>query len=355
MKNIFAHMADIHLDSPLQYLNDSTKIENRRIEHKKAFKDAILSIKEKECKFILISGDLFDGEVADVTTMKYVDDVFKMVEDVKIIIIAGNHDLYNQNTLIYNYPYTSKNVVVLKDYESVIVDDVKIYSNISNDETLDNNYYNILMWHGDVNESGQINPLPFNLKNKGFDYIALGHIHQYSDLSTLSSKIYYPGCFFARGFDELDEKGYLLAEYSKLHTNVTFNVVAQRLFKEIEVDVTNLDYESIISLSNSIKNKITNPSDFYKIVLKGSRNIANKINKTFLINELSNYAYFVKVKDITTYQNVVEESLIEKIFIEKINQRLKEALNENEVSLILKAKEIGLKALRNEVIFDEDM
>ena len=53
------------------------------------------------------------------------------------------------------------------------------------------------------------------LKEKNIDYLALGHIHEYSQGQIdLRGKYAYSGCLEGRGFDELGEKGFILIDVS---------------------------------------------------------------------------------------------------------------------------------------------
>ena len=350
----FAHMSDIHLDSPFDYLTFDNKKDERRSEQRITFKKSIELANNNDCDFIIISGDLFDGEIADISTIKYIDEVFSLYNSMKFILIAGNHDLVNDNNLIYSYKFKSDNVVVLnKSNPTILINDVKLYCDLN--EEVDEKFYNILLWHGDVNESGQENPLPSYYKKVGFDYIALGHIHQFENHSNEVSKIYYPGSLIARGFDELGKKGFLLVDYNKQRSNITFLEVEQREYIDEQIDVSLIDYENVMSLANEISKKIINPRNIYKFTLKGNRNSSSKVNKTYLKSELENKAYYIKIKDDTTFNDTKELSLIEKEFINKMDELIKKASLEEEKEKYELAKKIGLKALKNEVIFDEDM
>ena len=67
---------------------------------------------------------------------------------------------------------------------------------------------NILITHGDLGES-KYNHMNLNeIKSKGFDYVALGHIHKRDD----STNIVYPGSLISLGFDELGEHGMIVGE-----------------------------------------------------------------------------------------------------------------------------------------------
>jgi len=63
----FVHAADIHLDSPLKGLEkyESAPVEKIREATREAFKNLIAFCLEKKVSLLLISGDLFDGNLKD--------------------------------------------------------------------------------------------------------------------------------------------------------------------------------------------------------------------------------------------------------------------------------------------------
>lgn len=71
-----------------------------------------------------------------------------------------------------------------------------------------------------------------------FDYIALGHVHRYQEVNQSPLAI-YPGSIERVDFnEEKEEKGYVIAEVSKGKTNARFQRLPARIFKTIEVDLT---------------------------------------------------------------------------------------------------------------------
>ncbi|MCK5681085.1 metallophosphoesterase, partial [bacterium] len=66
----FLHTADIHLDSPLKGLevHEEAPLEELRGATRRAFDKLIELALEKEVSFILIAGDLYDGDWKDYNT-----------------------------------------------------------------------------------------------------------------------------------------------------------------------------------------------------------------------------------------------------------------------------------------------
>ncbi len=76
-----------------------------------------------------------------------------------------------------------------------------------------------------------------NLANAGYDYVALGHIHHYQNLSSNEDvPVVYPGSIDRVDFGEADEvKGAVIASIKRGHSDVEFIPVKVRDFIEISV------------------------------------------------------------------------------------------------------------------------
>ena len=89
----FVHIADMHFDSPFATLSDKGNLgEQRRIEQRKIFKKAIEYIKENKIEYLFISGDLYEHNYIRKSTIEYINNLFKEIENTKIFITPGNHD-----------------------------------------------------------------------------------------------------------------------------------------------------------------------------------------------------------------------------------------------------------------------
>ena len=98
----FLHAADIHLDSPLKGLEryENAPVERIRGATRRAFTRLIDLAIEKRVDFVLIAGDLYDGDWRDYNTGLYLVRELGRLRDQKIpvFVIAGNHDAANKMT-----------------------------------------------------------------------------------------------------------------------------------------------------------------------------------------------------------------------------------------------------------------
>ena len=92
---------------------------------------------------------------------------------------------------------------------------------------------------------------PGFVKRPEFDYVALGHIHRHQDLNEgRQPPVVYAGSIERVDFGELNEdKGFIIAEVSKGHTNYIFHKLAIRPFidRSIAIDENFMVNERIIS------------------------------------------------------------------------------------------------------------
>ncbi len=92
---------------------------------------------------------------------------------------------------------------------------------------------------------------PGFVKRPVFDYVALGHIHRHQDLNEgRQPPVVYAGSIERVDFGELNEdKGFIIAEVSKGHTNYAFHKLAIRPFidRSIAIDENFMVNERIIS------------------------------------------------------------------------------------------------------------
>ena len=95
----FIHASDLHLDSPLRGLDNYEEAPKDMI--RSATRDAVekmvdLAIEEK-VTFIVLSGDLADGDWKDSQTMLWLTNQFRRLleHDIIVYTIRGNHDAQN--------------------------------------------------------------------------------------------------------------------------------------------------------------------------------------------------------------------------------------------------------------------
>lgn len=223
----FVHIADMHFDSPFinlsnkEYLGDS-----RRLDQRKIFKKVIEYIKENNIELFFISGDLYEHKYIKKTTIEFINNLFKEIPNTKIFISPGNHDPYLKNSYYNNFNWNENVKIFNSKIEKVELENVDVYGygfddfyctqfeedniNIENKEKI-----NILVIHATLDgasiEEKQYNSIKSkNLKEKGFDYVALGHIHKLDYNTYENQRIVYPGSAISLGFDELGKHGMIV-------------------------------------------------------------------------------------------------------------------------------------------------
>lgn len=216
------HTADLHLDSAFcsDSLSDaSARRERQREVLKKIFRCAL----ENECDMILIAGDLFDTAFITPETTEL---CLSLLSDFKkpIVIAPGNHDPYIDGSF-YKSAHLSENVFVFTAPElqyfdipalGVTVGGWAFTSSAMTKNPLEeqavqrqNENIMILCAHADLDSptSRYAPVLTSDIFRHGFDYAALGHIHNPKDGD---GNIRYCGFPEGRSFDEQGEGGVLI-------------------------------------------------------------------------------------------------------------------------------------------------
>ncbi len=341
----FVHIADLHLDSPFTTISDRADLGmQRRLEQRKALKKVVDFIKENEIEYLFISGDLYEQEYIRESTIKYVNELFKEIPKTKIYITPGNHDPYIKNSYYALFNWNNNVKIFTQNVEKIENDEVDIYGfgfnnfemrekQLENIKIENNNKINILITHGDIIDS-IYNPMNINLlKNKGFDYVALGHVHKRDD----SSNIVYPGSLISLGFDELGKHGMIVGEIINKKLLKKFIPIDNREFIEKEINISDIYSEE--ELIEKINNEINNDNNLYKINLIGYRNFPININIKLLKNNI------IKIKNNTKIKIEIKENnyTLKGIFIKKLNEKKNNReINEDTYEKIL---ELGMQVL----------
>ena len=100
----FLHAADIHLDSPLRGLSryESAPAESVRNACRRAFENLVDLAIEEKVAFVLLSGDLYDGDWKDYSTGIFLGrQVGRLGRNgIAVFAVAGNHDAASRITEI---------------------------------------------------------------------------------------------------------------------------------------------------------------------------------------------------------------------------------------------------------------
>ena len=227
----FLHAADIHLDSPLQRLEpyDGAPVQALRQATRRAFENLIQLALDEQVDFVLIAGDLYDGDWKDYNTGLFLASRISRLQPagIPVFIVTGNHDAANAMTKtlrlpqgVHVFPTAKPATFHLHDLDVAIHGQGFARRAVTQD--LSAGYpaavpgaYNIGMLH--TCATGREGHEPYApctlpaLLNKGYDYWALGHVHQREILSE-DPWIVFPGNPQGRHIREIGPKGCILVQ-----------------------------------------------------------------------------------------------------------------------------------------------
>ncbi|MDP1797900.1 MAG: DNA repair exonuclease [Planctomycetaceae bacterium] len=195
----FIHAADIHLDSPLHGLQryDGAPVDAIRQSTREALKRLVDLAIARRVNFVVIAGDLYDGDWRDYKTgLFFVAQSQRLQEaGIPLFLIAGNHDAQNLMTKSLTLP---KNTTLLSADrpQTVHLDDLGVaihgqsFATRAVFDDLSTAYppgvrglFNIGVLHTCGATGGEGHepyaPCTFDgLKSRQYQYWALGHVHQ---------------------------------------------------------------------------------------------------------------------------------------------------------------------------------
>ncbi|WP_110929003.1 metallophosphoesterase family protein [Bacillus massiliglaciei] len=229
----FIHAADLHLDSPFTGLKDlpTFVMEDLRASTFRAFQKVIESALFHKVDFVILAGDLFDGENRSLRTQVKMRIEMQRLDaaGIPVYIIHGNHDHLSGSWISIEMPEnvhvfggrTESAVYVKEDGTTVRLYGFS-YTKRHVTERMIKTYskegeadYHIGLLHGNLEGEAEHSPYaPFSLRDlsdREFDYWALGHIHKRQIVSEEPLAI-YPGNIQGRNRKESGPKGCCLVE-----------------------------------------------------------------------------------------------------------------------------------------------
>lgn len=225
------HAADLHLDSPLRGLEryEGAPVEEIRGATRRALENLVELCVEENAPLLLIAGDLFDGEWDDYSTgLFFAAQMARLAEaGVQVVWVRGNHDAASRVVRRLRLP---DNVRELSDKrpESVGFDDLGVvvhgqsFARGAVEQDLSKGYpppragsVNIGLLHTSATgREGHDVYAPCSVEDlvgKGYDYWALGHVHQREVLAR-EPWVVFPGNLQGRHARETGPKGATLIE-----------------------------------------------------------------------------------------------------------------------------------------------
>lgn len=225
----FIHAADIHLDSPLRGLElfDDEFAGQIRGAVRKAFDNLIELALREQVAFVLLAGDIYDGDWKDFNTGLYFNKRMGMLKDagIPVFMVSGNHDAASQISKslrlpdnVYHFSSRKPDTHIIEDLGVAIHG--QSFSGRSVTDDLSVNYpqaleqlFNIGILHTAL--TGREGHEPYapcsndGLRAKGYDYWALGHVHQ-REMVEQDPWVVFPGNIQGRHIRETGAKGVTL-------------------------------------------------------------------------------------------------------------------------------------------------
>lgn len=198
----FIHAADIHLDSPLKGLEryDGAPVDEIRGATRQALENLVTLALERAVDFVLIAGDLYDGDWRDHNTgLYFVRQMYRLKEaGIPVVLISGNHDAASQITSslrlpdnVEMLPHGRAGTAALPQLEqSGVAVHGRSFATRAETKNLARDYpakrsglFNVGLLHtsltGDDKGHEPYAPCSLDdLRQKEYDYWALGHIHK---------------------------------------------------------------------------------------------------------------------------------------------------------------------------------
>lgn len=230
----FIHAADIHLDSPLRGLSryDAAPVDAIRGASRRAFENLIQHAIEEKVAFILLAGDIYDGDWKDYSTGIFLSQQIGKLKahHIHVFAVLGNHDAANKMTKALDSP-SNMTILAHRKVEKMHLADLgvmihgrsfsaqHIHDNLVTDfAPATKDLFNIGLLHTSLD--GREGHAPYapcsidDLRSKGYHYWALGHVHKY-ELVAQAPWIVFPGCIQGRHIHETGAKGCVLVTVSE--------------------------------------------------------------------------------------------------------------------------------------------
>lgn len=276
----FIHAADIHLDSPLYKLDhyEGAPVEELRQATRRAFGNLVDLAIAKGVDFVLIAGDLYDGDWKDYNTGLFLVSQMSRLREVNIpaYIIAGNHDAASKITKTLRLP-DGVELLPSRKATTLLLDKIGVAihgQSFASPAVRENlsiaypspvpGYFNIGILHTCV--TGREGHEPYapckleELSSKGYDYWALGHAHQ-QEILLDNPLIVFPGNIQGRNIRETGPKGCMLVSVDNSgQASVAFQSLDVIRWDKIEVDASDAEngYDVVDLIAPQLEERLGN-------------------------------------------------------------------------------------------------
>lgn len=239
----------------------------------------------------MIAGDLFHRQPL-MRELKEVNYLFTKISNVKIVLIAGNHDYLKQGSYALGFEWAPNVVPLYGEYLEIAEFpelQTSVYGFSYYQKEITEPRYNavksegkqpieILLAHG-----GDDRHIPIQkaaLASSGFDYVALGHIHK--PQAVIPNRAVYAGALEPIDVNDTGKHGYILGEIAGSQIKTHFVESAVREYKHLSLTINEQTTERKIleRIRETIEKLGT--EHLYKIIVKGFRDPDMKYDLTHM-------------------------------------------------------------------------
>lgn len=338
------HTADIHLGAKNGKLplNKQTALKTEQLKQI----ERLFALADENYDVMLICGDLFHSKSVTNKIKTFFFDCVKKYNK-PVVYVNGNHDenfdfsqeipsnfvILNENRVCYEY----QNVVFYGQVDSDLIS-----------ERFDKNKTNILLLHGNIEESQDNDFVDVGQYVKlKFDYVAMGHIHSFKAYEYMKTPYVYSGSLLSNGFDECGNKGFVSLEVEGKDIKYNFVPFAERKYVILQCDISNCySFSQIKQQTKDCLEKNASKNDIIKLQYIGFVDEDSIKDFSFISDDFQDY-FYIEVEDKTKIKIDIEKIKNEKFsfkaeFISLIEES---SLSEEEKQKICK---LGLEALKGE-------
>ena len=259
------HVADLHMDQAFEGLGKLPGEIRERLatENQDVWIRLVDLAITKQVDMVVVVGDTFHQPNVSVNTQHhFIKGLSKLKNaEIPVVLTFGNHDYYISEKYWFEFPsnvyvMTSEKVdtvqIKLKTGEMVSVSGFSYESKwLQESKSMEfpvrcsDSDYHIGLYHGQL-QSGKIEAdryAPFNiteLKQLGYDYWAMGHIHQPQLLSE-DPLMVYPGSPVGHTRKERSSKGVVLVEFSSTTISTEWLPVATTKWQDCRVSLSSVN------------------------------------------------------------------------------------------------------------------
>lgn len=224
MRFTFVHAADIHLDRSLNGLRSSEALADLQLAPRQAFANLVDEIIRLSAAFVLLPGDIYDGAWKDSSTGLFFNAQMGRLREagIQVFLLYGNHDAIAAMPKTVHLPDNVR-VFGAKAAQTFRIDDLAVvlhgqsFATADTRENLAAGYpqpvqgcFNIGLLHTAIEGAAGHDPYApctlEQLRAKGYDYWALGHVHTHRILSE-DPWVIFPGNLQGLHVNEVGPRG----------------------------------------------------------------------------------------------------------------------------------------------------